>query len=95
MTRSELIARMVEKYPEMAAHEVTEAVNELFAIMIDSLASGNRIELRGFGVFSLRFRKANIGRNPINGDRVHVPAKYVCHFKTGTQLHKNLNAELR
>lgn len=94
MTRSELIARMIEKHPEMTAQEVTEAVNELFAIMIDSLAAGNRIELRGFGVFSLRFRKANVGRNPINGTPVDVPAKYVCHFKTGTKLHQNLNAGL-
>ena len=92
MTRSELITRMGEKYPEMTAQQVAEAVNELFAVMIDSLASGHRIELRGFGVFSLRLRKANVGRNPINGDSVDIPAKYVCHFKTGTQLHKNLNA---
>ncbi len=92
MTRSELINRMIEKHPEMSAQEVAEAVNELFAVMIDSLASGNRIELRGFGVFSLRLRQANVGRNPINGDRVDIPAKYVCHFKTGTHLHQSLNA---
>ena len=91
MTRSELIARVIKKHPEMSAQDVTKAVNELFGVMADALASGNRIELRGFGVFSLR--NANIGRNPINGDRVEIPAKYVCHFKTGTHLHQSLNAQ--
>lgn len=94
MTRSELITRMIEKHPEMTSQEVTHVVNELFGTMIDSLASGKRIELRGFGVFSLRLRKANVGRNPINGNSVDVPSKYVCHFKTGTGLHKSLNPQL-
>ena len=91
MTRSELIQRMVEKYAHLPASDVVASVNALFDAMSESLASGHRLELRGFGVFSLRLRKANIGRNPVNGDKVNVPAKYVCHFKTGTYLHKRLN----
>lgn len=92
MTRSELITRMIEKHPEMPAQDVTKAVNDFFGVMVDSLANGNRIELRGFGVFSLRLREANVGRNPINGDKVDIPAKYVCHFKVGSRLHKSLNS---
>ena len=95
MTRSELINRMIEKHPDMSPQNVTQVVNELFSVMIDSLASGHRIELRGFGVFSLRLRQSNVGRNPINGESVDVPTKYVCHFKTGTSLHKNLNPQLQ
>ena len=91
MNRSELIAQLVERHPEMEPQEVVDIVNAVFEVIISELSEGKRVELRGFGVFSTRLRKANVGCNPFNGKPVNIPAKHVCHFKTGRLLHQKLN----
>ena len=86
MTKSELIARLAERYPQLVAKDADFAVKTLLDAMTDALSAGQRIEIRGFGSFGLNYRPPRIGRNPKSGDRVQVPAKYVPHFKAGKEL---------
>ncbi len=90
MTKSELIALLAvheDLYLEHLTYkEVEESVNTILNAMTAALAHGNRIEIRGFGSFSLNYRPPRKGRNPKTGDSVEVPAKYVPHFKAGKAM---------
>jgi len=90
MTKSELIARLAARNPRLSARDADEAVTTILDAMSAALAQGSRIEIRGFGSFALNFRPPRVGRNPKSGDRVHVPAKYVPHFKAGKELRERV-----
>lgn len=93
MTRSELVERIASKMPNLTIRDIDRIVSVIFEKMIESLAEGNRIELRGFGAFSLHKREPRTAMNPKNKAKVSVPAKNIVHFKTGKELHDMLNAE--
>ncbi len=86
MTKSELIARLAERYPQLIAKDADFAVNTILDAMTQSLAIGQRIEIRGFGSFALNTRPPRVGRNPKSGEKVLVPEKRVPHFKAGKEL---------
>lgn len=92
MTKSELIERLSARNPRLAARDADEAVKTILDSMTAALASGSRIEIRGFGSFALNFRPPRVGRNPKSGDRVQVPAKHVPHFKAGKELRERVDA---
>ena len=91
MIKSELIARLVEANPHLYQRDVERIVNTIFEEITNTLAAGNRVELRGFGAFSVKHRPKRIGRNPRTGETVYVPEKYVPYFKTGKDLRERLN----
>jgi integration host factor subunit beta len=92
MTKSELIARLAEHFPQLVAKDADFAVKTILDAMADSLAVGQRIEIRGFGSFALNRRPPRIGRNPKSGERVMVPEKRVPHFKPGKELRERVDA---
>ncbi len=91
MTKSELIERIAEKQSLLAYRDVELAVKTVLEHMADRLASGERIEIRGFGSFSLHYRPGRVGRNPKTGAPVSLPAKYVPHFKPGKELRERVD----
>jgi integration host factor subunit beta len=91
MTKSELILALASKQPQLDHRDVELAVKELLEQMAVSLAMGNRIEVRGFGSFSLHYRPPRTGRNPKTGATVSVPDKFVPHFKPGKELREKVN----
>jgi integration host factor subunit beta len=91
MTRSDLIAKLAERYPQLLAKDADLAVKVILDAMTGTLARGGRIEIRGFGSFALNYRPPRIGRNPKSGDKVQVPAKYVPHFKAGKELRERVD----
>lgn len=92
MTKSELIEAIARRQNHLNAKDVELAVKHLIEIMSNSLASGERIEIRGFGSFSLHFRPPRIGRNPKTGEAVALSGKYVPHFKPGKDLRERVNS---
>jgi len=91
MTKSELIEAIARKQSHLAYKDVELAVKSLLEQMSQSLASGERIEIRGFGSFSLHFRPPRIGRNPKTGDSVSLSGKHVPHFKPGKEMRERVN----
>ena len=91
MTKSELIARLAERYPQLIAKDADFAVNTILDAMTQSLAAGQRIEIRGFGSFALNTRPPRVGRNPKSGEKVLVPEKRVPHFKAGKELRERVD----
>jgi len=91
MTKSELIELIAAKQKHLAAKDVELAVKQILEIMSDALAQGHRIEIRGFGSFSLHFRPPRQGRNPKTGETVALSGKYVPHFKPGKDLRERVN----
>jgi integration host factor subunit beta len=91
LTKSELIVRLAARNPRLAARDADEAVKLILDMLGASLAHGGRIEIRGFGSFSLNYRPARVGRNPKSGERVEVPAKHVPHFKAGKELRERVD----
>lgn len=91
MTKSELIQRIAELNPHLYHRDVERIVTTVFEEISSALSSGNRVELRGFGAFSVKRRDARIGRNPRTGDAVHVAEKHIPFFKTGKLLRERLN----
>ncbi len=91
MTKSDLILRLTEKYPHLLQSDIERIVNTVFDEISNALARNNRVELRGFGAFSVKKRDARQGRNPRTGQAVSVAEKYVPFFKTGKQLRDRLN----
>lgn len=91
MTKSELIAALAARYPQLAARDTDYAVKTMLDAMTQALASGQRIEIRGFGSFSLSQRSPRIGRNPKSGEQVLVPGKQVPHFKAGKELRERVD----
>ena len=94
MTKSELIERMLTKQPQLSAKDVELAVKTILDHMSQALSTGERIEIRGFGSFSLHYRSPRVGRNPKTGDSVELTGKYVPHFKPGKELRDQVNASL-
>lgn len=92
MTKSELIARLAQRYPQLVAKDAEYAVKMILDAMTQALLEGNRIEIRGFGSFDLNYRPAKVGRNPKSGEMVPVPAKHVPHFKPGKELRERVDA---
>jgi integration host factor subunit beta len=91
MTKSELIERLARKNSQLPYKDVELAVKTLLEQMSQALASGNRIEIRGFGSFSLHFRPPRIGRNPKTGASVALAGKHVPHFKPGKEMRERVN----
>lgn len=92
ITRSELIDALFEKQPHLAHRDVELAVKTVLEKMGSAFELGERIEIRGFGSFSLHFRSSRVGRNPKTGDSVHVQDKFSPHFKPGKELKERVDA---
>ena len=92
MTKSELINRLAERFPQLGAKDADFAVKVLLDALADALAHGQRVEIRGFGSFSLNYRPPRAGRNPKTGEQVRVPEKYVPHFKAGKELRERVDS---
>ncbi|MDH3915354.1 MAG: integration host factor subunit beta [Chromatiales bacterium] len=91
MTKSELMDIIGRKQKHLPAKDVELAVKHILEVMSDSLSSGERIEIRGFGSFSLHYRPPRMGRNPKTGEAVALSGKYVPHFKPGKDLRERVN----
>tara|TARA_B110000444_G_scaffold181669_1_gene170499 strand:- start:291 stop:578 length:288 start_codon:yes stop_codon:yes gene_type:complete len=91
VTKSELIARLIELNPHLTSGDAERVVATVFGEMADALADGDRVELRGFGAFSVKKREARVGRNPRTGETVQVGIKNAPYFKTGKELRERLN----
>jgi integration host factor subunit beta len=92
MTKSELITRLATRFPQLVAKDADYAVKMILDEMTTSLARGDRIEIRGFGSFSLNHRPPRVGRNPKSGEKVMVPEKRVPHFKAGKELRERVDS---
>ncbi len=93
MTKSELILRLAEANKHLYQRDIERIVSTIFDEIAAALASGNRVELRGFGAFSVKKRDARTGRNPRTGNSVDVEEKFIPFFKTGKQLRDRLNGQ--
>lgn len=95
MTKSELMDILAKTQTQLAYKDIELAVKTILEQMTQSLSSGDRIEIRGFGSFSLHFRPPRMGRNPKTGDPVPLVGKYVPHFKPGKELRERVNASIQ
>ena len=95
MTRSELIELMASRQDQLSAKDVELAVKLIIDHMAETLAAGERIEIRGFGSFSLHYREPRRGRNPKTGDTVELDGKHVPHFEPGKELRERVNRSLK
>jgi integration host factor subunit beta len=93
MTRSDLVALLTERFPQLTQRDTELAVKTVLDAMSDALARGHRIEIRGFGSFSVSRRPPRVGRNPRNGAQVMIPEKLVPHFKPGKALREAVDAQ--
>lgn len=91
MTKSELIAQLASRFPSLVLADTKQAVGILIDALTETLARGQRAEIRGFGSFSPNLRKPRIGRNPKTGEKVEVPAKLVPHFKAGKEMREGVD----
>ncbi len=94
MIKSELVSQVAAANPHLYQRDVERIINTIFEEITDALAKGDRVELRGFGAFSVKTRPARLGRNPRTGEPVAVEAKHVPFFKTGKELRDRLNGGL-
>lgn len=94
LTKSELIERVAQKQTQLSVKDVELAVKTMLEEMSQALATGKRIEIRGFGSFSLHYRESRVGRNPKTGESVELSGKYVPHFKPGKELRERVNSSL-
>jgi len=92
MIKSELVQTISDQNPHLYQRDVENIVNAILSEITEALADGDRVELRGFGAFSVKHRAPRVGRNPRTGDRVEVEEKWVPFFKTGKDLRDRLNA---
>ncbi|MEW5703800.1 MAG: integration host factor subunit beta [Pseudomonadota bacterium] len=93
MTKSELIQHLAEQSPHLYQRDIERVVATIFDEITSALANGERVELRGFGAFSVKRRDARVGRNPRTGETVKVAEKYIPFFKTGKELRERLNGK--
>ena len=93
MIKSELVQRLAEMNPHLYQRDVENIVNAVLDEITQSLAAGRRVELRGFGAFSVKHRPARTGRNPRTGEAVEVEERWVPFFKTGKELRERLNRD--
>jgi integration host factor subunit beta len=91
MTKSDLIRQLAEANPHLFQRDIERIVSTVFEEVTEALVRGDRVELRGFGAFSVRQRSSRVGRNPRTGEEVRVPDKAVPYFKTGKELRERLN----
>ena len=94
MTKSELIARLAERFPQLVAKDADFAAKIILEALSAALVRGDRIEIRGFGSFALNYRPPRTGRNPKSGEKVSVPAKWVPHFKAGKELRERVDQSI-
>jgi len=94
MTKSELIERLTDKLNHLSAKDVEQSIKEILEMIAQTLSKGERIEIRGFGSFSLHYRAPRIGRNPKTGESVKLDGKYVPHFKPGKELRERVNLSI-
>jgi len=94
MTKSELIERVASRQSQLSVRDVELAVKTIIEQMSQTLATGERIEIRGFGSFSLHYREPRLGRNPKTGETVELAGKYVPHFKPGKEMRERVNDSL-
>ena len=95
MTRSELIERLTDQQDQLSVKDVELAIKSILEQMSQSLSSGMRVEIRGFGSFSLHYRAPRVGRNPKTGESVVLNGKYVPHFKPGKDMRDRVNSSLQ
>lgn len=95
MTRSELIERLAEQQHQLLVKDVELAIKAIIEQMSHSLANGERVEIRGFGGFSLHYRESRVGRNPKTGESVSLPGKFVPHFKPGKDMRDRVNSSMK
>lgn len=93
MTRSELIAQIARRFPQLSDRDADDSVKEITAAIVSALMSGGRVEIRGFGSFGLNYRPPRLARNPRTGEKVAVAGKYVPHFKAGKELRELVDAK--
>ena len=93
MIKSELVARIAAQNPHLYQRDIENIVNTILGTVVDAMKNGDRVELRGFGAFSVKSRPARTGRNPRTGESVSVDQKHVPFFKTGKLLRERLNGE--
>ncbi len=93
MIKSELVQRIAERNPHLYLRDVENIVNGILDEITEALSRGNRVELRGFGAFSVKKRDARLGRNPRTGEHVEVDEKFAPFFRTGKELRERLNEE--
>ena len=91
MIKSELVARIAAQNPHLYQRDIENIVNTILGTVVDAMKSGDRVELRGFGSFSVKSRPARTGRNPRTGEKVPVSEKFVPFFKTGKEMRERLN----
>lgn len=91
MTKSELIEALSRRQPQFTSRDIESTVKTILESMAQSLANGERIEIRGFGSFSLHYRPPRVGRNPKSGEAVSLPSKYVPYFKPGKQMRERVD----
>jgi integration host factor subunit beta len=91
MIRSELIEQLSKEYPHLYHRDIERIVNTFYSTISEALAEGNRVELRGFGAFSLKKKEARVGRNPKSGEVVNVPEKVAIFYKAGKDLKSRMN----
>ena len=91
MTKSELIDRLAERFPQLVARDADYAVKMILDALTAALVRSDRIEIRGFGSFALNYRPPRVGRNPKSGDKVQVPEKYVPHVKAGKEVRERVD----
>ncbi len=95
MTKSELIEHIASRQTQLSLKDVELAVKTIIEQMSQTLAAGERIEIRGFGSFSLHYREPRLGRNPKTGETVQLSGKYVPHFKPGKEMRERVNESLQ
>lgn len=95
MTKSELIEHIAGRQDQLSTKDVELAIKLVLEYMTQALASGDRIEIRGFGSFSLHYRAPRMGRNPKTGESVTLPGKYVPHFKPGKEMRDRVNESIK
>lgn len=91
MNRSDLLKNIAARFPQLLAKDIELSVMTILDGITSTLASGGRVEIRGFGAFSLNYRSPRLGRNPKTGERVQVPGKRVPHFKAGKELRERVD----
>lgn len=92
MTRSELVDRLHSRIPTLTHEDAKSVVDVIVEAITNSLVADSRVEIRGFGSFSLSYRQPRVGRNPKSGESVQVPGKYVPYFKAGKEMREGVNA---
>jgi integration host factor subunit beta len=94
MTKSELIMRLAQRYRQLVVKDAEYAAKTILNAMTQALRDGNRIEIRGFGSFELNCRPPRVAHNPKSGEKVHVPEKYMPHFKPGKELRERVDENI-